>query len=400
TGRNVVIDVQKISDTKQTPPQTPKPAPATANADNVVTGHQQEADEKTDFAPRNAPKSEKPAAALKQKKNYIGGGFEYRPGQGIRLFGLGQRSHLTFPLQGGSLSATGGVEGDGIGSVNYFADYILFGRLHRRVSLQLNIGSDSDPQRLLTGEMDERRNGGSGRLEFELFRDRGGSLLRFYAEGRRTTVALSQNDTIKAKQNLNTLDVGSLFLFESVEAEYPRRIRLEPRVRFGLRLGTDSPSFTKITATGNLHQSLPHRLAADISGSLALASRDTPDFELPSFGGGEVVRGFRHDDALGRRLWSLQNELWLPVPGTATDEEAGLKTFLRDNVRLAPFVDVGALSRPRTSTAGLRSGFGLGLRVIYNVIILKVDYAYGVGAAATGGGPGKFYFSIGTNLPL
>jgi hypothetical protein len=400
TRRNLVLDVKKVSDTPEAPPQTPQSAPPTATSENVVTGHQQEANEQTDFAPRNAPKNEKPAATLKEKKNYIGGGLEYRPGQGIRLFGLAQRSHLMFPFAGGSLSATAGVESGGIGSVNYFADYILFGRLHRRLSLQLNIGFDSDPQRMLASEVDERRNGGSGRLEFEPFRDRRGSLLRFYAEGRRATVALNENDTIKTKVNLTTLDVGSLFLFESVEAEYPRRIRLEPRIRFGLRIGDNSPSFRKITATGNFHQSLPRRLAADITGSLALASRNTPFFELPSFGGAEVVRGFRHDDALGRRLWSLQNELWLPLPNTATEAEAGLKTFLRDNVRLAPFVDIGGLYSPRTSVAGVRTGYGLGLRVIYNVIILKVDYAYGVGAAATSGGRGKFYFSIGTNLPL
>jgi hypothetical protein len=248
--------------------------------------------------------------------------------------------------------------------------------------------------------MDERRNSGSGRIEFEPFRDRRGSLLRFYAEGRRSTVALSEGDTVNARQNLTTLDLGGLFLFQSVEVEYPRRIRFEPRVRFGLRLGTSGPSYTKLTLTGNIHQNLPHRLAADISGSLGSASRDTPGFELPSFGGSEVVRGFRRDDALGRRLWSLQNELWVPLPRTATDDEAGLKVFLRDNVRLAPFVDVGGLYSPRTSTAGVRSGFGLGLRVIYNVIILKVDYAYGVGAAATGGSRGKFYFTIGSNLSL
>jgi len=112
------------------------------------------------------------------------------------------------------------------------------------------------------------------------------------------------------------------------------------------------------------------------------------------------VRGFRHDDALGRRLWSLQNELWLPLPRTATDDEEGLKVFLRDNVRLAPFVDVGGLYSPSTSKAGVRSGYGMGLRVIYNIVIFNVDYAYGVGAAATGGSRGKFYFTVKTNLPF
>jgi hypothetical protein len=277
----------------------------------------------------------------------------------------------------------------------------LFRKLHRRLSLQFSGGADSNPNRVMAGqEQDERRDGGSGRLEFEPFRDRRGSLLRFYAEGRRTTVALRENDALKTKQNLTTLDLGSLYLFQSREAEFPRRVRLEPVVRFGMPLGSTSPSYRRLTITGNIHQSLPRRLAADISGTLKIASAGTPMFELPSFGGVDQVRGFRRDDALGRRLWSLQSEVWIPLPHTATDQDAGLKTFLRDNVRLAPFVDVGGLYAATGSTPGLRSGYGLGLRVIYNVVILKVDYAYGVGPAATSGSRGKFYFSIGSNLPL
>jgi hypothetical protein len=401
TGRNVALDVQKIADAKQAPPQTPKTAPPTTTPGNVVTGHQQESDQKTDFAPRNAPETTKPAEPVKEKKNYLGGGLEYRPGQGIRVFGLGQRSHLGFPISGGSISATGGADGGGIGTVNYFADYVLFGKLHRRLSLQLSGGADSNPNRVMAGqEQDERRDSGSGRLEFEPFRDRRGSLLRFYAEGRRATVALRENSTLKTKQNLTTLDLGGLYLFQSREAEFPRRIRLEPVVRFGIPLGSTSPSYQRLTITGNIHQSLPRRLAADISGTLKIASSDTPMFELPSFGGADQVRGFRRDDALGRRLWSLQNEVWIPLPRTATDQDAGLRAFLRDNVRLAPFVDVGGLYAASGSTPGLRSGYGLGLRVIYNIVILKVDYAYGVGPAASNGSRGKFYFSIGSNLPF
>ena len=92
--------------------------------------------------------------------------------------------------------------------------------------------------------------------------------------------------------------------------------------------------------------------------------------------------------------------MWLPLPHTAADDAAGLKAFLRDNVRLAPFVDVGGLYLPSASKAGMRSGYGMGLRVIYGVVTFKLDYAYGVGAAASGGSRGKFYFNVATNLPF
>lgn len=396
---HIGLVVQKIAEIDKTPEgkDTPKEAAATANDSGVVTAHQQEESPSPDFTPQDKA----PGKPLKEKKNYLGGGFEYRPGQGIRVFGLAQRSQLTFPFQAGSLSATGGADSGGIGSFNYFADYVGFSRLHRRVALQLSGSSDSDPNRMIAGQsMDERRTSGLARLEIEAFRDRAGSLLRFHVEGRQALVALDTNNLMPARQHLTTLDVGGLYTFESDGSEHPRRVRLEPIVRFGLGLAAGAPSFTKVTLTGNFHQSLPNRLAADISGKVSSASQHTPMFELPSLGGADTVRGFRHDDGLGRRLWSLQNELWLPLPHTATDAEDGLGPFLRDNLRVAPFIDVGGLYQPTTSKAGVRSGYGMGLRVIYGVIILKLDYAYGVGAAATAGNHGKFYFSIGSNLPF
>jgi hypothetical protein len=396
--QDVFLAVNKISDTKQAPKNTPEEAPATATPSGVVTAKQQEETRKTEFTPKDKTEGE----PLKEHKNYLGGGFEYRPGQGVRLFGLGQRSRLQFPFQEGSVSATGGGgNGGGLGSFNYFADYVGFGWLHRRLSLQANYSSDIDPNRLMNDqEMDERRTTGMARVEFEPFRDKGGSLLRFYAEGRQALVTLKAKDAAESKQHLTTLDVGSLLTYESVYAEYPKRLRLEPQLRFGLGLAVGAPSFTKLIFTSNYHQALPRRMAADISGRLEMASQDTPSFELPSFGGADVVRGFRRDDALGRRLWSLQNELWLPLPHTATDDEAGFKAFLRDSVRLAPFVDIGGLYSPSMSKAGVRSGYGLGLRITYNVVTFKLDYAYGVGAAAGGGSRGKFYFGVASNLPF
>src|SRR5262249_34954504 len=75
------------------------------------------------------------APAPEQHKNFVGGGFEYRPGQGVRGFALYQRSQLFAPQD--SFSAKVGGQGSVLGSMNYFVDYLFFRKLHRRLSLQL-----------------------------------------------------------------------------------------------------------------------------------------------------------------------------------------------------------------------------------------------------------------------
>ena len=168
---------------RSSPAQTnehPEPAPATANPEGVVTAHEQEKKTETDFHPKNS--DDKP----KDKKRYVGGGFEYQPEQGVKFFALGQVSRL--PLVPGAvnnLSVKVGGFGDAgvLGNANYFADYIFFNKLHRRMSVQFTVSSDLEANRNLTApNTDERRSTGLARLEFELFRDRSGSLLRFSTE--------------------------------------------------------------------------------------------------------------------------------------------------------------------------------------------------------------------------
>jgi outer membrane protein assembly factor BamA len=95
----------------------------------------------------------------------------------------------------------------------------------------------------------------------------------------------------------------------------------------------------------------------------------------------------------------LQNELWLPVPG-ASNATDGLALFIRRNVRLAGFVDVGGVYDTTGSKAGLRFGPGAGARIIYNLVVLKIDWAYGIGDAATGRSHGRFYFGVAFNRPF
>jgi outer membrane translocation and assembly module TamA len=98
-------------------------------------------------------------------------------------------------------------------------------------------------------------------------------------------------------------------------------------------------------------------------------------------GGAESLRGFRRDDAVAIRLWTLQPELWAPVYA---------------NLFLAAFHDIGNAG---DLSATPRRGPGLGLRYVAGPAVLRLDWAYGLGPAATGGSRGKFYFSVTTNLP-
>lgn len=407
---NVNLLVRRLPPQPETVKEnTPDAAPPLADEAGVVRPQAQQQENKTDFDPAS------PAdRRVKEKNLFLGGGFEYLPGQGVRFFGLVQRSRLISPLADGSVIdlslKAGGQQGAGaLGAGNFFADYIFFNQLHRRLSVQFSVASDVQAKRALADSpaedllTDERRSTGQLRVEFEPFRDLGGRLLRFHLEARHVTVELNPETQSAAltvsKQNLNTLEWGALYLSETSEVELPRRLRLEPLMKFGLGAAAKEPQFRKFSLRGNFHQMLPRRWELDVSGVVAQASENTPLVELPSFGGEDVVRGFRRDDALGRRLWSLQNELWLPLP-LNKETQNSVKRLLREKVKLAPFVDVGGVYETHTSTPGTRAGVGAGLRIIYNPIVFKVDYAYGFGTAGTGGSRGKFYFTITTNLPF
>ena len=394
------LTIQKNSTEAEAPTQNevPETAPAISNDEGVVTAHEQEKNPATEFAA-----TDKEVKKTKDKKRYIGGGIEYQPGSGARFFGLAQISRFAvlpdsvnnFSIKFGGQGTTGAI-----GSVNYFADYLFFNRLHRRVSVQLTVDSDLDPNRNLgTSPIDERRSSGFARIELEPFRDRSGSMLRFYVEGRHETVALHPEATPTLKTNLTTLEFGSYYFFESTEVERPARIRLQPLFRMGLGLAMNEPRFNKFVMTGNYHQVVGGRYEFDFSGRIENASVQTPRFELPSFGGAEVVRGFRRDDGLGRKLWSVQNEVWIPLP-IKDESNQGLKAMLREKVKVAPFFDAGGLYQPVTSKSGLRSGAGLGVRFIYSPIVFKLDYGYGFGPRVTGGSRGKVYFSVSSNLPF
>ena len=398
------VDLQVARTAADSPtPKAAAAAPLLASSDGVINPNLQEGARQTPFVPASPGPTTKTAGGGNgstdgPRKNYLGGGFVYTPAQGVKLIGIYQRSQIF--SDNDSFSVKAGGQQSALGGLNYFADYVGFGSLHRRLSLQFTGSSDFFAKRIFNhAETDERRTGGLARAELELFRDLAGNLLRLSAEGRHTTVELTRSSNTVTKQNLTTLEIGGLYLFDHSAAEWPRTVRIEPRVRIGLGLANGEPSYTRMIISGNFHQKLPNLVEIDLSGRLETATEQTPIFEVPSLGGAESVRGFRADDALARRLWSLQSELWLPVPGS-NDPTGGVSRFLRRNIRLAGFIDLGGAYSTRDSVSGLRMGPGVGLRLIYNPVVLKLDWAYGIGDGSIGNGRGRFYMSVSTNLPF
>ncbi len=334
----------------------------------------------------------------REQKNFVGGGFEHLPGQGIRAL-------TTFQRRDGInlFGVEAGGQGSGFSSAHYSRDYLFFDKLGRRLGFDLSGGSDFNSLRVLENVLtDERRSGGAVRLDLEAFRDLNANQLGFFAEGRHETVRLTaaKPETQPRPEvaiNLNTIDIGASHHWRQQLSNRPARFHLEPSFRFGLGLSASEPSFRKFRLGARYHLSIAGPVELETRFEGRLASSATPVFELPSLGGPDTVRGFRTDESLGHRLWSSQNELWFPIlKGGAPSK---FRDFIRRNVRLAGFYDLGGLGHPaaglQASLEGFRQGAGLGLRVKYQGVVIEADWAYGFGSDKAGRpGRGRFYFNF------
>ncbi len=326
---------------------------------------------------------------------FIGGGLDYRPGQGVRG---GPRIRV---LRAGgrlrSLSASGGGgSAGGSGSLDYSTDFVGFGigNWRRKLSLNLSGETQADARRFILGSnADERRWSAAAGATLELFRDRNGRWLRTFLEARRTTVTLLRAMRPDEKTKLATLDAGALYFIQGVSLRFERRFTLSPRIHAGVPVFAGTTRFAVGSVTSEFVQSFPRRYQAHVYTGAWFADGRTPVVELPSFGGADVVRGFRTDEAIGRRMWSLRGELWIPLP-ERFGAKGGLLKYLRETVKASPLVDAGGLYRAVSGRPGARVGAGGGLRVkVQKGVFLKLDYALGF-YAAPGMPRGRFYFGV------
>ncbi len=288
--------------------------------------------------------------AGKKQRRHLAAGFTYRPGQGVSVLGVGQSGAAT--LSGGGPSGT-------LGSAGYSLNDLSF-------SANIDAGIIEERNRVLNGvKIDQQSTGEFASLQWQPWRGLVGNTVTFNLD--------SSHDVVLS-QTLNTIQAGLQFLHNDLTSEYPSRTFINPRVMIDVR-------FADCIVTANLHRSFDH-WKYDWSGRLEDAAGSPPIFELPSLGGADTVRGFRADDAIGRRLWSSQSELWWHA-------------FPRwPFLKLAAFSDVGGAYQTTGSYPGMREGLGTGVRLDLRVAVLKFDWAYGFGNAATGGSRGKFYFNV------
>lgn len=290
----------------------------------------------------------------KKPSRHVGAGFGYKPGQGFSALG-------NFQWQSLSLSA-GGPSGV-LGSGTYLAQYLGY-------SASLDAQTSVERNRVLDHvRVNQSSTAEAATFEWQPWRG---------LDGNSVELDLRAAHTVVFNENLNTIKPGVQFAHNNLTSDHPWRMTIEPRIWIDAR-------FADFIVTANTHRSFDH-WEYDVSARFENAFGNPPIFELPSFGGASTVRGFRADDAIGRRLWSTQPELWHGLPRWPM-------------LKLAAFTDTGGAYQTTGSDPGLRFGPGVGLRLDLRVAVLKFDWAYGFGQAATGGSRGKFYFSIALNTP-
>jgi hemolysin activation/secretion protein len=203
----------------------------------------------------------------------------------------------------------------------------------------------------------------------------------------------------KGKANLNVVEAGGLYWYHAADRELPTWILARPVVRAGTGMSQTEPVFATGRLDVQIWQAYRHGLGSFVALHGGVASRATPVFEALSFGGADSVRGFRTDDAIALRTWSVQAEGRIPLPVRRPKGGKGIASML-SQIKLAPLFDVGGAQQTIGSEPGMRSGAGLGLRLKVSFVEFGLDWAYATsGPAATGGSRGKFYFSIKTILP-
>lgn len=397
----------------------PRPEPS-AQAIPTATSRAVEPSAAVASAPKLILKPAKPTEVPSppvQHKYAVGAAVIYRPNQPMRILGLFQLSQMKLPsVLGDTTTAVllkGGSDGTNpVGEGSLSADYVWFNHLRKRFSVSFNYGTDAVSDRILEGEStNQRQTGPSASINLELIRYRDGWNLNSYVQPLSQRIGLTPQGSSQLNAYVNELATGLILNYQSSVTFHPLALTFKPEVTWGYTSGQST--FWKLSTNCNLHLRLINSLlvSLDMHGSYGFASVDTPVFTVPSLGGADSVRGLRQDAVLGRALWSLQNEVWVPAPGTLkTNNANGVQQFLRKSVRIALFYDVGDVQKtdvnpfPFAQSSGLaqfvpgvRQGTGIGLRFIQVPIALKLDWAYGFGQSASGANHGRVYLGAATS---
>lgn len=318
-------------------------------------------------------------------------GVGYQPGMGPRLTGTYEYAGLPSSV----LSLTLGWSEQLLGSARHVYELALGVWPPRQLRIATTLFSDFRPNRLLDDiETDERRTG--GRLRLGLLGRNPPRSYQLFVEGQYARVRLDPETASATRRTLTTIDTGGEYRW----TERPDWADVLAGAQLRVGWTRSATPYVTLRSAGRLFRPFGPGWAALLEGRAQWVSARTPGFEQASFGGMTSVRGYRPDASLARRLWTLQQELWAPLPGTAGSVE-GFRGVLRRYLRLAAFFDVGGVTR---TTGGLssdvRTGLGLGARLLLGPLTLRIDWGHRTTAVLDGHIRGDLYVSARSSASL
>jgi len=352
-----------------------------------------------------APKPAAEAPIVKRFRNMIafGGGAEtYRPASAFIEY------HREGLIGSDSLDARVGYRGKVFVDGAYNKDFVDFMGLGRRLTITVAGASAYNPTIPVGADRaDERRNGGSVAASYEILRDANRHWLGLRGEfgeadvaidpttPATTTASTGASSNIAMVQRLSYATLGLSYAWLGNDRIGLPVITLDPSLTRGWGGGV-TKGYWKASVQMVAHANFADFLSYDGRWSIAWASPQTPLTELPRLGGDESLRGFRQDAASGRLVWSLQNEVWLPL---RFSERLGpaIDGLVRNDLKFALFADVGraAYSLQAPALEPVNVGVGAGLRyTLQNSATLRLDFAHLVTGSGYSRGRQGVYFSI------
>lgn len=341
--------------------------------------------------PAAATKNGAPVPIAPRHTLLIGGGDEaHRPAEAFIEY---SQARL---LGDDAITVRAGTRGKTIISGLYEKDFVNFAGIGRRLTLSVQGASDYTPE-IPDGatRKDERRVGGSVAASLQLFRDLDDQSLRLNATLGYEDVSTDAGTGAPAQPatRISHATLGAAYAWIGGDTLNRPNLAVEPSLTAAWGDGA-TPSYWKGALRGVLHDKFETFFEYDARVALDRASDRTPVTERPRLGGAESLRGLRSDAASGTFVWSVQNELWIPLR-FADRLAPGVDAMLRDKLKLAAFVDMGGASRNQQELPKLNVGVGLGLRFTPNdAMSLRLDWARLATRSPHGMSDQSVYFSI------
>jgi hypothetical protein len=281
------------------------------------------------------------------------------------------------------------------GAVRYTQPYILPASVTPwNVFGEVRLYDEFVPDRLLEGiETDERRVGGLVAFGLEPFRHLKGHSLKGRAFLNRYHVTFGEfqipinGGIVPRSAGVPGGELNDVNLV-GVEMDYTYRHlyraprfwwQFLPKAELATKAFGGDIDFRRISGELRHHYAWSTGFELDTSWKAGVVDRDVPLFEQFALGGADSLRGFLRDDFLGRRFWSAQNDLWVPIPFRAFGRESKVLAALQRNLKTALTLDGGSISFEETVDTRFARGIGLGLRYSAEAspLVVRIDAAWG-----------------------